>query len=240
MWQAWAAASMGQFHKAREIFQKAREVVLAEKLNEFASSITLDEAEFNVNFGNVSDARVALSLAYRLAPITQRGQADAAIVMARLGDHARAEGIAEKLSKQFPLDTFLNSVKLAEVRALIAMDRKEPARAIEALKVAIPYDLGSPPDLMTLYYRGLAYLQQQSGREAAAQFQTILTHQGIESISPAIPLAQLGLARAKALLDDAPASRREYEKLFALWKNADPDLAVLKDARREYARLKAP
>ena len=240
MWQAWAATSLGQIHKAREIFQRAREAVLAEKMNEFASSITLDEAEFQVNLGNVSEARAALALAYRLAPIPQRGQADAAIVMARLGDHARTVEISEKLSKQFPLDTFINYVKLPEVRAAIAMDRKDPARAIEALKVAVPYDLGSPPDLMTFYYRGLAYLQQQSAKQAAAEFKKILDHQGIAATSPAIPLAQLGLARANALLGDAPASRREYEKLFALWNNADPDLAVLKDARREYARLKAP
>jgi eukaryotic-like serine/threonine-protein kinase len=117
------------------------------------------------------------------------------------------------------------------------LNRKNPAAAIEALGRAVPYDLASDSYGLTLYYRGLAYLELKSGKEAAAQFQKILDNHGLVSTSVNWPLAHLGLARAYTLSGDAAKSRTAYQEFFLLWKDADPDIPILIAAKAEYAKL---
>ncbi len=117
------------------------------------------------------------------------------------------------------------------------LDRRNPAAAIEELRAAVPYDLGTDSGGVTLYYRGLAYLQLKSAKEAAAQFQKILDNRGVVATDIYWPLAHLGLARTYALARDNDKSLAQYRELLTFWKNADPDLRVLKEAKAEYAKL---
>jgi eukaryotic-like serine/threonine-protein kinase len=233
---AWAALTLGRLRRAREVYERAREAVLREGLKEYAAAIALDEAQFEVDLGNQAEARGEVKLAFQLAPHLVEERADAAVILARAGDTVRAEAIVQELSKQLPLDTLLNNFKLAAVRAVIAMNHNDSAHAIEALQSAIPYDF-SDESGVTLYYRGLAYLQQHSGKEAASEFHKILDHP-TSPLSPYLPLARLGLGRALTLTGEMDRSRRAYDEFFAHWKNADPDIPILRQAKSEYATLK--
>jgi len=236
---AWAATATGRVKLGRSLFQKARDRTLANDFKEYAAATAVDEAQFNAEFGNSAQAQASVALAHRLAEMSEERRAESALPLARAGDSARAEQIERDLSKRFPLNTMLNKVELAEVRAAVALNRNDPAVAIKELESAIPYDLGSPPDLWTMYHRGLAYLHLKSASEAAAEFQRLLDHQCIATASPAVPLARLGLARAYALTGDAAKSRSAYEDFFARWKDADSDIPILIKAKTEYAKLSA-
>jgi eukaryotic-like serine/threonine-protein kinase len=123
------------------------------------------------------------------------------------------------------------------VRATIELNRGNPSGAIEELHRAIPYDLASDSNALTLYLRGSAYLGLKSGREAAAQFQKILDNHGLVTTHVNWPLAHLGLARAYALAGDATESHKAYQDFLVLWKDADPDIPILRQAKAEYAKL---
>jgi eukaryotic-like serine/threonine-protein kinase len=135
------------------------------------------------------------------------------------------------------LGTDVYNVVFPSIRAAIQLDRKNPAAAVEELRPAIPYDLGTASSGLTLYYRGLAYLELKSGNEAAAQFQKILDNRGVVTTDSYWPLAHLGLARAYAQAGDTGKSLAEYREFLTLWKNADSDLRILKQAKHEYAKL---
>jgi len=120
------------------------------------------------------------------------------------------------------------------IRGEVEIRRGQPARAVDLLRSAAPFELSS---LTVLYIRGSAYLSARMGTDAAREFQKILKNQGLGANLPYYPLAHVGLARAYALQGDQAASRREYEEFFALWKDADPDIPILREARSAYAEL---
>ena len=159
----------------------------------------------------------------------------AAVALARCGDLDRAESIASDLGKRCPLDTIINDVTLPVIRATAQIKRGQPARAVELLRTAAPYELR---DFAVPYTRGLAYLAAGMGSEAAAEFQKILNNQGVDPISPYYSLARVGLARAYAVQRDKANSRRAYEEFFVRWKDADRDIPILRAAQAEYAGLK--
>jgi predicted Zn-dependent protease len=153
--------------------------------------------------------------------------------LAMCGDAAQAQALVEETAKRFPTDTISNAVGIPLVQATIEWKRNQPAKAIELLKRAAPYERAytSVP-----YLRGQAYLEAKSGREAAAEFRKILDHRG--AAWPVLySLAHVGLARAAALAGDSAGSRKAYQDFFALWKDADPGVPILEEARREYAKL---
>jgi tetratricopeptide (TPR) repeat protein len=117
------------------------------------------------------------------------------------------------------------------------LDRQNPAAAVEELRPVVPYDLGQASSGLTLYYRGLAYLELKSGQEAAAQFQRIVDNRGVVTTDCYWPLAHLGLARAYAQNGDSEKSLAQYREFLTLWKNADPDLRILRQAKDEYTKL---
>jgi tetratricopeptide (TPR) repeat protein len=153
------------------------------------------------------------------------------------GDVGRAQAITADLSRRFPADTPLHAVSIPMVEALAAMNRKAPQEAIERLQVAAPYELGVGQALLPIYIRGLAYLQAKRGAEAAAEFQKIVDHRGIAPVGPEHSLAKLGLGRAYVMSGDAAKARAAYQDFLALWKDADPDIPILKQAKAEYAKL---
>ena len=124
------------------------------------------------------------------------------------------------------------------MRALVALNHKAPGPAIQALQAAAPFELGAEVGIFPIYVRGLAYLQAKRGVEAAAEFQKIVDHRGISPPASEHSLAKLGLGRAFALTGDTAKAKAAYQDFFALWKDADPDVPILKEAKSEYAKLR--
>jgi DNA-binding winged helix-turn-helix (wHTH) protein/tetratricopeptide (TPR) repeat protein len=236
-YRAKAALSLGQIRRSRELFERARELSLQQGRKETAVSIINGQAQFDADMGIDQEARALADLSLHMMPNSPRHNGFATLALARAGDSARAETLMNQLSKLPWLGTDLYDMLLPSIRAAIQLDRKNPAAAVEELRPVIPYDLGTASSGLTLYYRGLAYLELKSGKEAAAQFQKILDNRGAVTTDSYWPLAHLGMARAYAQTGDPEKSLAEYREFLTLWKNADPDLRILKQAQDEYARL---
>jgi len=159
------------------------------------------------------------------------------------GDAARAEKLAAETSKLFPNGTLWNAVQLPEIRAAIELKLDHPAKAVELLTSASPYERAYPE---AAYLRGLAYLRLKKAAEAAAEFQKIVDHKGASWASTwrhpnwgqCYSLAYLGLARAAALAGAMPKARESFDDFFTLWKDADQDVPILIEAKKDYAALR--
>jgi DNA-binding winged helix-turn-helix (wHTH) protein/tetratricopeptide (TPR) repeat protein len=235
--QAKAALSLGELRRSREHFERARAIAQQNGLKEQVVAIINGQAQFEADLGNAREARAMADLSLREAPNSARHKAFATLALARAGDIQRAEALLKELNKQPTPDTALNEVVLPSIRAAVDLDRKNPDAAIEELRRAIPYDLGGDSAGITLYYRGLAYLELKSGKEAAPQFQKILDNRGVVMTDIYWPLAHLGLARAYAQTGDIEKSLAMYRELLAFWRNADADLRPLQEAKAEYKKL---
>ncbi len=169
-------------------------------------------------------------------------QAIAGVALGLAGGAAPATRLADDLSKRFPQDTAVQSMYVPMILAAVALSNGQGAKAVEALEPAMPYALGVSQSFPTfslypVYLRGQAYLLAKQGAPAAAEFQKILDHWGIVADSPLHALAHLGLARGYALAGDSAKARTAYQDFLALWKNADPDIPILKQAKAEYAKF---
>ncbi len=226
----------GQMQKAGELMQ--RSVQISERLG-FKGATAQTQAIWAMRQAEVGNAQKARESAAASAALAQSRQnlAPAAVALAMAGDASRAQAIAEELGHRFPGDTLLQQVSIPEVRALVELERKAPGKAIEDLQAATPYEMGSTQALLPIYIRGQAYLQAKRGAEAAAEFQKIVDHRGISPLTIAHSLAKLGLGRAYVITGDAAKARAAYQDFFALWKDADPDVPILKEAKAEYERL---
>jgi hypothetical protein len=167
-----------------------------------------------------------------------------ALALAYGGDANRARVLADGLGRRFPEDTILQLTYLPTLRAKLALLHSNPQQAVDILRVAAPYELGLSalsgynwPSLYPVYVRGEAYLAAHKGNEAAAEFQKILDHRGIVLNEPIGALAHLQLGRAYALRGDTAKSCAAYQDFLTLWKDADADIPVLREAKAEYARL---
>jgi eukaryotic-like serine/threonine-protein kinase len=169
----------------------------------------------------------------------------AALALALSGDSSGAQTLANDLGKRFPEDTSAQTSYLPVLRALLAVNRGEPTKAIELLQVSVPYELGVPlswfsgsfGNMYPAYVRGEAYLAAHQGAEAAAEFRKILDHRGIVATDPIGALAHLQLGRALVLSGDKTKAKAAYLDFLTLWKDADPDIPILIAAKREYAGL---
>ena len=167
----------------------------------------------------------------------------AALTLARVGDTAGAKAMVKDLEKSDPSNTVLKIYWLPTLNAAIELNGGNSAQALVFLEAAAPYELGEPPPtqegtLYPAYLRGQAQLVAHNGPAAAAEFQKFLSHRGIVLNFPLGALAHLGLARAYALQGDAAKARTAYNDFSSLWKDADPDIPILKEARAEYKKLK--
>ncbi len=161
------------------------------------------------------------------------------------GDSAQAARLADDLGKRFPEDTIVQFDYLPMIHAAVALRSGDAGKAVEALAAAAPYELGASNPVVTfalypVYLRGEAYLAAKQGAAAGAEFQKILDHPGVVGNEPIGAMAHLGLGRAYALAGDSAKAKTAYQDFFALWKNADPDIPILKQAKAEYAKLKSP
>jgi predicted Zn-dependent protease len=189
-------------------------------------------------FGNSADARQHAAAAIRLS--TGRDvQFGAALALALAGDTARAQALADGLAKRFPEDTLVQFNYLPTLSAQFALNRANSSKAIDALQAAAPYELGLPSTgtlnlaLYPVYFRGEALLAAKRGNEAAAEFQKILDRPGVMTNEVIGALAHLGIARAYALQGDAARARTAYQDFFTLWKDADPEIPILREAKTE-------
>jgi hypothetical protein len=160
------------------------------------------------------------------------------LTLALTGDSARAQSIHDDLAKRFPDDTIIQGIVLPSIQAAIEYGRGNFAKAIDLLQPVTKYELGTFASLDPAYLRGLTYLRLNKGAEAAAEFQKLIDHRGVVGTSITGPLAHLGVARARVLQNDSSGARTEYQNFFAIWKDADPDIPILKQAQAEYAKLK--
>jgi pentatricopeptide repeat protein len=154
------------------------------------------------------------------------------------GDSNRSEALIEELTKRYPSDTIGGQIMLPEIRAIIACNRNKPDEAIQLLEPGRRFDLGTVAGFRANYIRGLAHLKRGAGKDAVSEFQNIINNRSRDLFSQLYPLAHLGLARAYVLTGDQGMARKTYQDFFALWRDADPDLPVMIQAKKEYEALK--
>jgi len=229
----------GKLKSAHELTGREMDSAEHNDAKESAAAYQAEAALREVEAGNREQARADAKAALKLAP-NRDVRAIAALALARVGDTAGAEKLAAELDKTFPLDTMVQRYWLPTIRAGVALERKDPNRAIELLKVASTIELsgGVFEALCPGYLRGEAYLLLHDGNRAAAEFQKFIDHRGLVSNFPWGALARLGLARAYALQGDTAKARAAYQDFLTLWRDADPDIPILKEAKAEYAKLK--
>ncbi len=278
-------AYSGHLGKARELTKRAVDSAIRADSKENGAIWQENAAIAQAAYGNPAEARQSAAEAVKLAPTSQGVEVEAALAFAMAGETARAESLAQDLGKRFPLDTQMQSLWLPAIQAQLALDKKNPAAALNALQAASPIELGqigfvaNISCLYHVYIRGEAYLEAGQGKEAAAEFQKIIDHSGIVWNCWTGALAHLGVARANALqagyapagtagtghvgtaalgrpaeqssaatsaaAASSPADRdaarvralAAYQDFLTLWKDADPDIPVLKQAKAEYAKL---
>jgi serine/threonine protein kinase/tetratricopeptide (TPR) repeat protein len=231
----------GKLKNAHELTGRAMDSAQHNDAKESAAAYQAEAALREVESGNREQAHTEAKAALKLAP-NRDVRAIAALALARAGDTAGAEKLATELDKTFPLDTWVQRYWLPTIRTGVALERKDPNRAIELLKVASTIEVGEPTNLSIsmcpAYLRGEAYLMVHDGNRAAAEFQKFIDHRGVVMNFPWGALARLGLARAYALQGDTAKARAAYQDFLTLWKDADPDIPILKEAKAEYAKLK--
>jgi eukaryotic-like serine/threonine-protein kinase len=246
-------AYSGHLGKARGLTKRAVESAIRADSKENGAIWQANAALEQAAYGNAAEARLSAAEALKLVPASQGVEVEVALAFAMAGDAARAESIAQDLGKRFPLDTQMQSLWLSAIQAQLALDKKNSASALNALQAASSIELGqiafvnNISCLYPTYIRGEAYLAAGQGSSAAAEFQKILDHSGIVWNCWTGALAHLGVARANASQArtsqgaDADAARvralAAYKDFLTLWKDADPDIPVLKQAKAEYARL---
>ncbi len=233
--EADTGAYSGQLAKARELSRGAVASAQRAQEKETAAGYEASAALREALFGNPAEARQRAAAALALS--TGRDvQYKAALALALTGDAARAQGLADDLNKRYPEDTIVQFAELPTLQAQIALSRGDASKAIDTLQAAAPYELGIVAGLHPIYVRGEAYLAAHEGNKAAGEFQKIIDHR-VLALNPIGALAQLGLARAYALPGDTSRAKAAYKDFFSLWKDADPDIPILKQAKVEYAKL---
>ncbi len=229
------AAFSGRLGKARELSRRALMLAEQQGEKEVAAGFEAQAAVREALYGNAAEARIRAAAALKLSE-NRDTKSGAALALAFAG--GAAQPLADDLAKQFPQDTIVQFNYLPTLRAQFALQRAQASKAIEELRVASPFELGQVAfAFYPVYVRGNAFLAVREGDHAAAEFQKIVEWRGIVRNEPIGALAHLGLARAYAVQGDTAKALAAYNDFFTLWKDADPDIPILKQARREYARL---
>ena len=242
--EGYVLAYSGHLEEARRKSRQAIELARQARRLDGAAQHEAGAAVRESLFGHVSEAKqIALSM---LAVSKGRdAKYGAGLVLALIGESTRAQAVAHDLQTRFPEDTLVTFSYLPVLRALLALNHREPSKAIELLEVAAPYELGQIGDssvgfsgsLYPIYVRGVAYLAARKGGEAVREFQKILDHRGIVVSDPIGALAHVQLGRAFALSGDQNKAKAAYQDFLTLWKDADPDIPILRQAKAEYAKL---
>jgi tetratricopeptide (TPR) repeat protein len=235
--QAHAAAFSGQRRKSQELFRRSKEANERYGLKEGAAWGQADYALLNAAFGDCQQTKEGTVNALNIVRSKQALMLGG-VALALCGETSRAQSLASELVKRYPKDTLVNTTWLPMIQAALEINRGNTEQAIQLLRVARRFEMEFLGRAWAAYVRGLAYLRAGAGAEAMAEFQKIIDHRGVVAVSALYPLAHLGVARAAALTGDTAKSRKAYEDFFALWKDADPDLPILIEAKKEYQELR--
>jgi serine/threonine protein kinase/tetratricopeptide (TPR) repeat protein len=242
--EALVMAYSGHLRQAGSTLARVGDLAHHPARREEAALLQTTAALWNAFFGNAMAARQGAKEVLKLSN-GRDVEYGAAFALALSGDSSAAAELANDLRKRFPEDTSVRISYLPALHALLALNRGEPSRAVEALQAAVPYELGVPLSwfngsfgaLYPVYVRGEAFLRAHQGAEAAEEFRKILDHRGIVGSDPIGALARLQLGRAYALSGDKTRARAACQDFLTLWKDADSDIPILKQARVEYAKL---
>jgi len=231
----------GRLTKARDYSRRAADSAVRADSKETAALWQVNAALREAEFGNVAAAKQNVGAALALAP-GRDVRVLSALALARVGDTARAKAMVEQLEKSDPLNTVLKLYWLPTLKAAIELQAGNSAQALVSLEAAAPCELGEPPPfqegtLYPAYLRGEAYIAAHNSSSAATEFQKFLDHRGIVINSSLGALAHLGLARAYSMQDNTAKAKAAYQDFLKLWKDADPDIPILKEAKAEYAKL---
>ncbi|MGI9167222.1 MAG: protein kinase domain-containing protein [Pyrinomonadaceae bacterium] len=234
--QAQTAALDGKWHKAKNLSNQATAMLERSGIKGFVARLASHVALTGAVFGDCQTAKQKATQA--LASVNDASYSESAVALAMCGEVSQAQAHMATLAPLYPNDTRFNGIWLPVIRAAIELQRGQPAQALQLLEPVRRYEAAS--DFQPQYLRGLAYLRLGQGAEAAAEFQKIIDRHGLFDIGgPALySLAHLGLARASSVSGDASKARKAYEDFLTRWKDADADLPILIEAKKEYARLR--
>ena len=242
--QALAAARDGRLIEAERYSRIAIEMATRAELRERTSVFQAAPAVWNALYENKDAARRTAEAA--LKTFEGRDVAYAAgFALALAGETAKPEALADKLNKDYPEDTQVQATYVPTLRALVALDKNDPRKAIDLLEANRPYEFGIPPlafnhfygNMYPIYVRGLAYLALRNPKDAAVEFGRLLAHPGLAAGDPVDAAARRQLARALEQAGDKTKARSAYQDFLSSWKDADPDIPILKQAKTEYAKL---
>ncbi len=240
--QADTDAWFGKLKRARESAEQAMKSAEHNDSKEAAAGFQIAAALREVEFGDPKKGKDLARAALQLAP-NRDVQAMAAVAMARAGDTTKAENLAAALDTEFPLDIMVQQYWLPTIRAAVALQHKDPRKAIEVLEVTKAIELSQPDPaknnsfLYPVYLRGEAYLMLHDGEAAAAELHKFIDHRGVVGNNPLGALARLGLARAYAEQGDTAQARAAYQEFLTLWKDADSNIPLYQQAKAKYSTL---
>jgi tetratricopeptide (TPR) repeat protein len=238
--QAMASGYYGHFHELARYSAQALSTARSAKDSRAATAFMSDRAQEEAEVGHTAEAKRLAASAMTTDPNLRLLLA---LALARAGDINTARRIALQEDREAPSNTVVQFYSLPAIRAAIELQQKNPRQAIEVLRPALDYELAYPDginDMWPSYLRGLAYLQLHQGRQAAAEFQKLIDHPGLVLRNVTGALTRLQMARAQQMTGDTNSAIHYYEEFLSIWKDADPDLQPLREAKAEYARLKVP
>ncbi len=230
------AARRGKLKEASKLFKEGEQLAKSGGLIGVASFLTVSQGLIEAEVGDFTAAREhsRVSLSF---PHTRQNLPLAAVALALAGDPIKAQSLVDEMGKRYPVDTAINNVFIPCTNAILLGKTGDFTKAIETLQPASRYELGASFGFLPIYLRGLTYLSEQKGQDAAAEFQKILNQPALGATWPLFSLTHVQLARAYSLTGEEAKSRKAYQDFFALWKDADPDIPILKEAKAEYAKL---
>jgi serine/threonine protein kinase/tetratricopeptide (TPR) repeat protein len=236
---AWQG-SEGKVKAAHELWQRADQVSINAGAKDLAAQFLAIEGYTNALFGDSAEARQKLSQVLALSNDPD-ARTLSAVAFAMIGDVQKSQAIVAGIEHEFPENHFLQTLAIPEAKATQQLQNNQLSEALSTLEIVRPHELGTGPrggGVEPIFLRGQIYLKMRDGAKAAAEFQRILDHLGAAGFSPEYPLARLNLGRAYALQGDTAKARTAYQDFFAAWKDADPDVPILKTAKAEYEKLK--
>ena len=234
-WQNSSLAFEGQWRKAQEYSQRAIDLAVRSDAKEVAARYAAESALRGAAFGQCAQTTVAAARASALEH-NRVSLPRVALALAMCGEASQTQLVVDELVRRYPKDTLINRLWIPVIKAALELQRHNPADAVQVLDEARRYE--AIAEFWPRYLRGVSYLAMKTGKEAAAEFQGIIDHRGEAALSVLYPLARLGLARANAIIGDADNSQKEYREFFSIWKDADTDLLILIEAKKEFASLR--
>jgi tetratricopeptide (TPR) repeat protein len=231
----------GRLTRARDFSRRAVDSAIRVDSKETAASWHLNAALRDAELGNATSARQEVAAALALSS-GRDVKIVAALALGRIGDVARAKALAEELETSYPTNTFLKFYWLPTINATIELNQGNSSQALESLEATSPYELGLTQTfinyLYPAYVRGQAYLLAHNGTAATAEFQKLLDHRGIVGNFVTGSLAHLQIGRAYAMAGDTAKAQAAYQDFFNIWKDADSNIPILKEAKAEYTKLR--